>query len=225
MCNLYNVTTTREAVLGFTKAIRDLVGWNEASFDVYPGYQAPVVRVGADGAREIARATWGMPSPPAYVKNYDPGVTNIRNVNSPHWRRWLGAASRCVVPFTSFAEPDPANKVEGGRVPNAWFAGGDDRPLIFFAGLWTPWTGVRKVRDGAQDFELFGFLTTSPNEIVSPIHEKAMPAILTTPEEVDIWLTAPWDEARHLQRPLPSGMLTIVPPQPKPASDNEGVLL
>ncbi len=119
MCNLYNVITTREAVLQFTKAFRDLAGWNEASFDVYPGYQAPIVRVAEDGHREIVRATWGMPSPPAYVKNYNPGVTNIRNVSSPHWRRWLGPTSRCVVPFTSFAEPDPASKVGGGRVPNA----------------------------------------------------------------------------------------------------------
>jgi hypothetical protein len=52
-----------------------------------------------------------MPSPPAYVKNYDPGVTNIRNTSSPHWRRWLGPANRCVVPFTWFAEPNPAGKV------------------------------------------------------------------------------------------------------------------
>ncbi|MBP2551197.1 putative SOS response-associated peptidase YedK [Neorhizobium galegae] len=168
MCNLYNVTTTRDAVLQFTKAFRDRAGWNEASFDVYPGYQAPVVRVGDDGNREIARATWGMPSPPPYLKNYDPGVTNIRNVGSPHWRRWLGTTSRCVVPFASFTEPDPASKVEGGRVPNAWFAGNEDRPLMFFAGFWTPWKGVRKVRDGEQEYELFGFLTTSPNEIVSP---------------------------------------------------------
>lgn len=221
MCNLYNVTTTRGAVLQFTKAFRDRAGWNEATFDIYPGYQAPIVRVGEDGIREIARATWGMPSPPAYVKNYDPGVTNIRNVGS----RWLGTTSRCVVPFTSFAEPDPASKVEGGRVPNAWFAGNEDWPLMFFAGFWTQWKGVRKVRDGEQDYELFGFLTTSPNEIVSPIHEKAMPAILTTPEEVDTWLTAPWEEARHLQRPLPANMLVIVPPQPKPIPDDEGLLL
>ncbi len=225
MCNLYNVTTTRDAVLQFTKAFRDRAGWNEASFDVYPGYQAPIVRVAEDGQREVARATWGMPSPPAYVKNYDPGVTNIRNVSSPHWRRWLGPTSRCVVPFTSFAEPDPASKIEGGRVPNAWFARNEDRPLMFFAGFWTPWKGVRKVRDGEQEYELFGFLTTSPNEVVSPIHEKAMPSILTTPEEVDTWLTAPWDEARHLQRPLPGNMLVIVPPQAKPKPDEEGLLL
>lgn len=110
-------------------------------------------------------------------------------------------------------------------MPNAWFAGNEDRPLMFFAGLWTPWKGVRKVRDGEQEFELFGFLTTSPNEIVSPIHQKAMPAILTTPEEVETWLTAPWDEARHLQRPLPGNMLVIVPPQANPKPDEEGLLL
>ncbi|MBP2551198.1 putative SOS response-associated peptidase YedK [Neorhizobium galegae] len=52
-----------------------------------------------------------------------------------------------------------------------------------------------------------------------------MPAILTTPEEVDIWLTAPWDEARHLQRPLAANMLVIVPPQPKGTADDEGLLL
>jgi putative SOS response-associated peptidase YedK len=36
--------------------------------------------------------------------------------------------------------------------------------------------------------ELFGFLTTDANAIVAPIHPKAMPVILTTPEEVDLWL-------------------------------------
>jgi hypothetical protein len=36
---------------------------------------------------------------------------------------------------------------------------------------------------------LFAFLTTEPNAIIAPIHAKAMPVILTTPEEVDAWLT------------------------------------
>src|SRR5258708_5060381 len=56
-----------------------------------------------------------MPSPKSALKgrNSDSGVTNIRNVKSPHRRRWLGTEHRCVVPFTSFSEnealPDTLN--------------------------------------------------------------------------------------------------------------------
>jgi putative SOS response-associated peptidase YedK len=37
-----------------------------------------------------------------------------------------------------------------------------------------------------------------------------MPVILTTPDEVETWMTAPPDEALKLQRPLPDGVLKIV---------------
>jgi len=57
---------------------------------------------------------------------------------------------------------------------------------------------------------LYGFLTTAPNDAVKPVHSKAMPAMLTTPEECDAWLSADTEEAIKLQRPLPGDLLTIV---------------
>lgn len=108
------------------------------------------------------------------------------------------------MPFTSFSE---FNKAEGGDI---WFALDDSRPLAAFAGIWTEWTGVRKVKEGETTNKLFGFLTTEPNNVVGPIHPKAMPVILTTPDEIDAWLTAPIGEALKLQRPLPDDTLKIV---------------
>lgn len=91
-----------------------------------------------------------------------------------------------------------------------WLALLEDRPLAAFAGAWTAWTSVRKVKEGEVTADLFGFLTCEPNADVAPIHPKAMPVILTKAKEIEIWLTADAPAALQLQRPLPDKELRIV---------------
>jgi putative SOS response-associated peptidase YedK len=208
MCNLYSTFTDQAALRSLFDVTADTLGNWQPQPDIFPDYAAPIVR-SSPGGRELTLARWGMPSPQFALvgKKSDPGVTNIRNTKSPHWRRWLGSDSRCVVPFTSFSEPEPQ---PNGSRPPAWFALNESRPLACFAGVWTRWTSVRKVREGETTNDLFAFLTTEPNAEVGALHPKAMPVILRTPAEVDLWLSAPAPEALTLQRPLPDGSLMIV---------------
>jgi putative SOS response-associated peptidase YedK len=92
-----------------------------------------------------------------------------------------------------------------GKKVWTWFALGQDRPLFAFAGIWCTWRGTRGTLKNPIDGEhmLYGFLTTAPNEMVRPVHGKAMPAILTTEAECDTWLSAEATEALALRRPLP----------------------
>lgn len=175
---------------------------------IFPDYSAPIVRNTTKG-RELAMARWGMPSPAFALKgrNSDPGVTNVRNTASQHWRRWLGVENRCVVPFTSFSENEA---LPNGSRPPIWFAIDEGRPLACFAGIWTHWTSVRKVREGETTNDLFAFLTTEPNALVGAYHPKAMPVILRTSDEIDTWMQAPAPVALQLQRPLPDDALVIV---------------
>lgn len=205
MCNPYSETKGHAAIRGLFRVQHDRTGNLPAFPAIFPDQMAPIVRSAEDGNRVLLHARWGMPRPVQYG---GAPVTNIRNVSSPHWRGWLSPKNRCIVPTTAFCGYAHAKP---RKIPN-WFAMAEDRPLFAFAGLWTPWHGVRgtKSRPVDGEHERFGFLTAEANATVAPIHLKAMPVILTTTEEVDLWLEAETPDALKLQRPLPDELLQIV---------------
>jgi hypothetical protein len=62
-------------------------------------------------------------------------------------------------------------------------------PLV--AGIWTEFKGGTKSKPVPGPHLVYGFLTTTPNAVLEPVHPKAMPVILTTDEERDVWMRAP----------------------------------
>lgn len=220
------MTKGQQAIRQLAAALNDTTGNLPSLPAVYPDYDAPIVRVGEDGARVLTSARWGMPSPTFALKGrkVDKGVTNIRNLASPHWRRWLGVTSRCLVPFDAFSEN--ARDAEG-RVEPVWFAFDDTRPLAFFAGIWTRWTSTRKIAEGEVTLDQFGFLTTDANAEVGSVHPKAMPVILRSQEERDLWLSADWPAAaarrfpfHHRQRPKVTSLARYLTSRPTSAVGN-----
>ncbi|NRQ17651.1 hypothetical protein BHMPCIPO_04913 [Ensifer sesbaniae] len=83
MCSKYTIEVLFDELWRRSKATRDITNRANRSQEAYPDRVAPVVRNTADGEREIANLTWGMPS----KGKPDYGVTNIRKTDSPHWRR------------------------------------------------------------------------------------------------------------------------------------------
>lgn len=69
---------------------------------------------------------------------------------------------------------------------------------------------MRKVKEGEVTTHIFGFLTTDANAVPKPHHAKAMPVILTEPEQFEIWPKAPSSEAKELQRPLADDALVVL---------------
>ena len=185
---------------------------------ILPDAETVIVRAGGEG-RELLRARWG------WSKAKFGWVTNVRNLDRWPWKDAVGdTRHRCLVPATSFAEYHPSKTDEKGRELATWFrlkdGVADDpnaRSPFAFAGLVRRWhwgrDGLRKKSDeqfADDDVRTLAmaFLTTEANDIVRPIHPKAMPVILK-PDDYEQWLHGSADDARALQRPLPDERLEI----------------
>ena len=201
MCNLYSLTKTREELVNLFAITRDTVGNGFDFAAVYPDTLAPVVRLDEKGGRELNMMRWGFPPPP---KTGSRPVTNVRNVASPFWRNWLKPEFRCLVPATRFCEwSDSRPKTQH------WFEVATEDAVFAFAGIWRPWRGIRKGEEG--EHRLFSFLTCESNDVVRPVHAKAMPVVLADEAAWDQWLTGSTEEALELQRPCAAQSVMVKP--------------
>jgi len=190
MCNHYR--NNPDAIPSWREYVGFDVGneYSEIKIDVWPKYDALIVRQEA-GQRIGETMKWGVP---LTVPGKRAGetmtkrITNVRNLASPFWKSMLANPDqRCLVPFTSFAEPKP----NGGR-DECWFTV-TSTTVSAFAGIWRP----------SSEGNVFAFLTCEPNPLVGQAHPKAMPGH-TASRRYGRWLSADVADALLLATPFPS---------------------
>ena len=167
-----------------------------------PGYNiAPtneVLTYGAQGDRSAEFMRWGLV--PFWAKDTKVGskMINARaeTVATSNAFRNALRKRRCLIIADSFYE---WKRTDGTKTPmriglKGW------RPFGF-AGLWESWTD----KDTGQDLHSCTIITTTPNEMLEPIHDR-MPVIL--PQEVHhLWLDQNIEDATRLTtllQPYPS---------------------
>jgi putative SOS response-associated peptidase YedK len=176
-----------------------------ASYNIAPQSVQPVVRLNpGSGKREFDLQRWGLV--PFWAKDPKLGFSTFnahaeQTARKPAFREAL-KSRRCLVPADAFYEWQQVSaKV---KQPFA-FTLNNGEPFAF-AGLWERW----QPSEGAP-LETFTILTTVPNEIMQPVHNR-MPVILE-PRDYDRWLV-PGDPARppiDLLRPFPAEKMLAWP--------------
>ena len=176
--------------------------WFAPSYNAAPRSVQPIVRLRSDsggdsGKREIALLRWGLV--PFWAKNPAIGYSTINAraeeaAAKPAYREAV-KRRRCLVPADAFYEWQRQN----ARTKQPYAIALKSGEPYAMAGLWERW----QPREGAA-LETFTILTTVPNELMAPIHDR-MPAILAV-RDYPRWLS-PGDPARpplDLLRPFPA---------------------
>lgn len=179
MCGRYTLRVPfREIVEGLSiLRVGELFAGAGPRFNVAPTQTVAAVRV-VGGERELVGLRWGLIPPWAKDASIGSRMINARAETlreKPSYRGPL-ASRRCVLPADGFYEWATEGK---RKVPHHFHL--RDGGLFAFAGLWDRWVGP----EGAT-LESCTLITTTPNALVSPVHDR-MPAMLDR-AGVDAWL-------------------------------------
>ena len=214
MCNLYSNTTTQRLMRDLF-AIRpglDMLGNFEPLTAIFPKYDAPVVRLNPEGERELTKMHWGFLMPQTSKKTGKPilprAVNNTRDDKIQTSGFWRGSFEerRCLAPATSFCEAK-------GRSPATYYWFGlaaddpDARPPFAFAAIWRHWKG--NIKGELVEHDNYSIVTSTPNELVKPVHPDRMPVILD-PSDYETWLAGTPEAAAGLLTTFPAERMRIV---------------
>ncbi len=193
MCVRYTLHETDAAIAAISRALGShlaLPDWVTPRYNVSLASVMPVVASAGMGP-EVRAMVWGLAGPKL--------IANARAETAAHlpvFRRGV-ERRRCLVPANGFYEW----RTEAGVKQPHLFVLRDGAPFAF-AGIWEP--------AGEGRPETYCILTTEPNELVAPIHNR-MPVILTGPT-MPRWLgSEPLEdgERRELVRPLAPGLMAV----------------
>jgi putative SOS response-associated peptidase YedK len=197
-------------------ASNGLPDWVTPRFNVTLTHIMPVVAASPDGP-ELRGMSWGLEPKDVRALPKERMLPNAKAETAatlPAFRQSV-AARRCLVPANGFYEWQTMGKL---KLPHL-FTLRDEAPFAF-AGIWEP----PDEEDGAAtppsrsadvktlDLPTFSILTTAPNALIAPIHNR-MPVILTA-AAMRRWLgrePLPEAEYRALTQPLPADRMQSRP--------------
>jgi putative SOS response-associated peptidase YedK len=205
MCGRFARKSTQEVLADWFGVELEDMPWFAPSYNAAPQSVQPVVRLNRDsGQREFAQLRWGLV--PFWAKDAKFGYSTINAraeevASKPAYREAL-KKRRCLVPADAFYEWQRIDK----KTKHPFAFGLRSGEPYAMAGLWERWLP----KEG-EALETFTILTTDPNELMEPVHNR-MPVILE-PRDYKRWLE-PADAARppvDLLRPYPAEKMVAWP--------------